>query len=180
MDANQLVCSEVDGEYVVDIRKPRRLVLLHNSFHYSSPRLYSAFLFVFFVQEILRPLFYLIYFCLYYRYAVSCSIYLPSRALVMLDTATMEAVYCAQRANPSMFTTFFLTRRHWIELKKFPCHKRHQSAVTLLGRRTNLSSPLKTGHCSYGNYHQSAKASKLSSPLCSNSIGIKASLLLSV
>ena len=161
-------------------------MLLHNSFHYSSPRLYSAFLFVFFVQEILRPLFYLIYFCLYYRYAVSCSIYLPSRALFMLDTATMDAIYCAQRANPLMFTTFYPTRRHWIELKKFPCHKRHQSAVTLLGRRTNLSSPLnllsrqKTGECSFGNYHQSAKAIRLSSPLCSNSMGIKASLLLSV
>ena len=57
VDANQLVCFQMtDGLYVVDIRKPKRLVF-SDTFHYSSPTLYIfciPTLLLFVVQEILK------------------------------------------------------------------------------------------------------------------------------
>jgi len=94
----------------------------------------------------------------------------------MLNGATMGAVCCANQ----LFTIYFPTR-NWTELTKFPCHKRHHSAVALLGRKTNLLSHLREGHCLCGKCHQEViKVNEMSSPFCSNLMGIKAMSLITL
>ena len=75
VDPNQLVCAEVDGVFVVDIRKPKRLVKVYwKTVASLLRRNLSDFFFSF--------------------STVFCTIYLPIKNVVVSDTITMAVVCC--------------------------------------------------------------------------------------
>ena len=142
VDPNQLTCAEVDGVFVVDIRKPKRFVIFFVIVNWKQLRLFWT----------------VTWFIFFYLNSVFCTIYLPIKKLVVSDTITMAVVCCVHQFNVRLFTTLAPTR-NLTKLTGFPFHNRqHCTAVALPERKTNLSSRLKTAICSSGNCHHQAVA----------------------
>ena len=94
VDPNQLACAQVDGVFVVDIRKPKRFVIFFVIVNWKQLRLFWT----------------VTWFIFFYLNSVFCTIYLPINELVMSSTVLMAAVCCVHQRNLKLFTTLAPTR----------------------------------------------------------------------